>query len=253
VAVLAANAGVWLRYDLLRPHLASMILLLLAAFAISRSSKMGLALVSFLYPLCYTAWQTLWILCVFVAGLLWLFRREKSWFLIIIPPLGLAAGILAHPTFPANLHVWYYQNIVYFLVKDTVSVGVEIYPLTTAQFLFSSGPALLVLLAAFLTTRPWSGAGPVSRNEIICAGFAIPFSILALLSYRFIEYAAPFLACYLFFVINRLCLNPSSAPALRRRRDCFLVSLLVYAAAFNLLIVRITSTPEEKRMAFKST
>ncbi len=253
VAVAAANAGVWLRYDLLRPHLLSMMLLLLAALAISRSSKRGLAFVSFLYPLCYTAWQTLWILCVFVAGILWFFRRERLWYLVLIPPLGLAAGIFAHPAFPANINVWYHQNIVYFLIKNSVSVGVEIYPLTTAQFLLSASPALFFLFAAFFTTYPWTGAGPVSRNEMICAGFAVPFSVLTLLSYRFIEYAAPFLACYFFFLLNRLCLNPKLPSEFRRRRDLLLASLLVYAAGFNFLIARITSAPEEQRVAFKST
>lgn len=232
------NRFVFNRFDLLRPHELSVIVLLWSTYAIGRRRYGWLALLAAMYALSYTAWHALFFLCAGAFCLLWFFRREREPWLIVAPAIGLTAGVLLHPAFPASLRVWYYQNIDYYLSSSAVNVGREIFPLSSAVLLGSSAAGIFLFACAALTSRPWHGARPGGRQELVLGGFAGVFSAMFLLSYRFVEYAAPFLACYAFVAFARLFENPTHDERDRRRRAGLFALLLVLAAAFNFLLFR---------------
>src|SRR5262249_31097388 len=124
-----------LRMIRLRPELLSLLLILVAITLASTHRLKTLGVMAALYALGYTAFQTLLGLCVlFFVYELWVERRA-DWRLVGFPALAIALALLVHPHFPANLRIWFLQNVEFFLRPPPVDVGVEILPRTTRDTL----------------------------------------------------------------------------------------------------------------------
>ncbi|TNF71833.1 MAG: hypothetical protein EP299_10820 [Acidobacteria bacterium] len=192
---------VW-RLTRIRAELLSLLLLLVALALIANRRYRWLAVVGAVFALSYTAFHAFFGLCF----LIFLFRGwvRKRWDLQLplYALLGVVVGLLVHPHFPDNLHVWAVQSFSYFHLKESLDVGVEILAEPTDELLlFNLGwwlGLVVIIGAARRLDRPredtaWSDAFGVA---------ALVFGALFLLMLRFSLYFVPFLTLALLFFLR---------------------------------------------------
>jgi hypothetical protein len=180
-----------LRMIRLRPELLSLLLILVAISLASTHRLKTLGVVAALYALGYTAFQTFLGLCVlFFVYELWVERRA-DWRLVVFPMVGIALALLVHPHFPANLRIWFLQNVEFFVRPTPVDVGAEIQPRTTRDTLLLNLGWWLGLVVLWRSRE--RRAAPVGdrrlRDFTLLATAA--FGLLYVLMARFITYAVP--------------------------------------------------------------
>ena len=135
------------RLCMCRPHLLSLALLALGLGCIIRRYPLRLALVTAVYALSYTGhWQMLGIALWY--DVLYVFldvdgRRRRRWprrLPMLLPVfLGMVAGELVHPNFPANIRGLWYQNVQ--VLAQHWQGGSDLHAMRPAE-LRSFGPAL---------------------------------------------------------------------------------------------------------------
>ena len=199
VLLFATSANFTIRLISLRPESLSLLLLLAGAAAAAQRRGALLGLIAAIYALSYTGFQALLVLCIlwFLAGGWFLRRWEPR--LLIWPLLGAAAGLLLHPQFPANLRVWFVQNVNFHQLRNTLDIGTEILPATTAQVLRLNAGWLAGLLVLWNSSAPGPAAPPGDRSGEIFGIAAACFAGLFLLGERFAVYAVPFVTLALLF------------------------------------------------------
>src|SRR5688572_14819581 len=133
------------RMDQLRPHHLSLILLLLFASAAANRRRAWLVILGALFALSYTAWHLPLGLCGLAFAAFFMLRREFRWELLWAPALGTCIGILLHPGFPDNARIWWIQNVQFFLAKDSLNVGTEIFSAGLAGFALNHWRALATI------------------------------------------------------------------------------------------------------------
>lgn len=193
---LAASGAFVLRFALVRPHLAAIALALVAAWAALRERHLLLAGASFLYPLCYVAWQTPLLLVALAELARLLSGRRPGWRPAAAALAGLAAGILVHPN-TANLLRLTWIVSARILVGTAwahapgFELGQEFQPFHPVEALrWLSVPLALAVAAGVLAWRR-------RRDDPVPLGLALAalaFGLLTLRTSRFLEYLAPFSA-----------------------------------------------------------
>lgn len=189
---MAVTSYFTVRMDQLRPHLLSLVLLLVLAHEVASRRRWSLVVLGFVYALSYTAWQFPLILCAGVFVAFGALRREWRWPLLWAPLLGIVLGVLAHPGFPDNVHVWFLQNVAFFLEKGKLSVAGEAAPLAITALLRGVSAGLLLAAAAAVLRWPWAWAERLRDLDIVLGVFAAATLLLLLTAVRFVEYAVPF-------------------------------------------------------------
>lgn len=200
----------------LRPELLSLVLLLLAAWAMAGRRDLLLGLLVAVYTLGYTAFHALLglIFLAFVAfglreaGADW---RRWPWRMLLYSWIGAGVGLVAHPHFPKNLAVWWVQNFVFFREKAGLDVGTEIRPNTTDVLLMVHlGLFAVVLVLVWAARRVPSAAAPPeptaeqgNRLAIVFAIYAGAFGLLYALMSRFSIYFWPFAALAFLFALEQ--------------------------------------------------
>jgi hypothetical protein len=189
--VFASASQFTLRIVRLRPELLSLLLVLVAVDLAAARRHRALAAVGFVYALSYTAFQTFLGLCgLFFVYTLWVERR-REWGLLLAAVVGVGLGLGLHPQFPANLRVWWVQNVDFFLGPSPVDIGREIEARTTRDTLVLNLGWWIGLLALWRSRTP-AGGPPVSgRLRDVTAIAAAVFGVLTLLMSRFITYSVP--------------------------------------------------------------
>ncbi len=263
LGLLLASAELDWRLVRLRPELLALLLFLLAVAAAGRRHYRLLGVVAFVFALSYTAFQAL----LGLAGLLFLWRgwarRKWDWELVLYPVLGVGLGLVIHPQFPANLHVWWVQNVEFFRYKGTLDVGTEIRPRPTDKMLLDNLGWWPALVALVLAARPLAGGGrarspgAAEDDEAMADAFtlaALVFSGLYLLMGRFVLYALPFATLAVLAELRRRGLAPGSwmrLPGGRSRRaqvPLGVVLILCVTASFPKvwdLVSRLPGSPDE--------
>lgn len=193
---LASSSAFVARFASVRPHLLSIALALLVTDAAARGRARALAVLGFLFPLCYTAWHLPLALFALAA----LGRRlagqpfDRTGALALAA--GLGAGILVHPNFPNTLGLFWVQNVEVLVRRawgDAAGfdLGGEFQPFSARGLLrYVLWPAALAaagLVVAWRRRR--ADAVTVSAALAACA-----MLLLTLRTQRFIEYLAPFAA-----------------------------------------------------------
>lgn len=191
---LAASSAFVFRLALVRPHLLSIALALVISWSAARERWLVLAAACFLFPLCYTAWHLPVVLIVIVEVARWVSEREIKWRALFAGFAGLAAGIVVHPNFPANLELFWIQNVTVLLgtvwtERAGFEMGREFEPFNLASLiLYMLLPAALLAAAAVFAWR--------KRHEDVLppalAAITVGFFIITLRTQRFIEYLVPF-------------------------------------------------------------
>ena len=221
--LLSCSAAFILRLVAVRPHLISIPLSLWIVWACHRKRWGVLGVLSFLFPLSYTAWHLPMILVCIVEGVrclsgvswrggrgmvrsLSLPRPVFEWRGVVAVTVATSAGVLVHPNFPANLELFWIQNFrilfeVSWAAKSGFDLGGEFEAFELADFL-----RFALIPSAFLGVALVSSWRDRQRDGLALA-FAtsgLAFGLLTLGSQRFIEYLAPFAVLALALVAHRL-------------------------------------------------
>ena len=183
------------RVAMTRPHVLSLLLLLVAIALLSERRYFLLGVLGFVYALSYSvAHLVVALALLFNVGLL-LGRERVDLRTVLFPGVGLVLGFLAHPNFPENVRLWCVQTFLaplyaWGFTGAELNQGIELAPPTGRNFLFDMTP-VTVALAASILGYLWRGQRPSARSwTLICiTGF---FLSLTLLSMRFVEYFVPF-------------------------------------------------------------
>lgn len=193
---LVASAAFTFRFALVRPHLLSLALALVIAWACARRRLAVLGAASFLYPLVYVGWPMALGLAVIVEAVRPLAGERPGWRPAAVVGAGLVAGLLAHPNFPEIVRFAWIVNVG--ILVDTAwsgrpgfDLGLEFDPFRAGDALrFLAIPALLAGLSAALAWRR-------RREDALPLAFAACAWVLlamTLRTARFVEYAVPFAA-----------------------------------------------------------
>lgn len=189
------SAELTLRLVRVRPEALSLLLLLLALELAARGRHRALGAVAFVYALTYTAFHAFLGLC-FVWLLQEAWARRRSPDLVGYPLLGTTAGLLLHPHFPHNVHVWLLQNVE--LVHLALPDSGEEFQAASLRYLLHLNSGFVVGLA--LLGAASRRAGPEASTEEARRGSfalsaAIVFGLLVILTMpRFVTYFVPFAA-----------------------------------------------------------
>lgn len=218
--VLLIGSGALFLYRLLmaRGFILSMVLALWGLHALVRRRSALLFVVSFLYPLSYTAFQ----IVLFLVGFHSLVRYPREG-LPAFKPLGIAAagcclGLLAHPNFPDDLYLWWVQNVRVLFLKwvsrEAVPFGGELYPPELHTILHSTTTLVVLLFVGYLAALLWRGER--SESTLFLFLSASFFGVLALLSRRFVEYWAPLTVAFAAFFTTDLMREVNLVDQLRK-------------------------------------
>jgi hypothetical protein len=176
------------RLTYVRPHVVSILILLLGVGAILRRNWWVLALLSFLYVYIYSAPHLLPVVA-FLASVVFSAKEKRlAWEPFLFSLGGMVAGLVVNPYFPRDFG--YLYTVTFKMaarqISSTSITPAELSPLSGLQILVFNLTSLsmlfLSILAVFVVGRKLSAR---SLFLFLTAGF---FLVLLLRSARFIEY-----------------------------------------------------------------
>jgi hypothetical protein len=210
--LLLTSGGFLVRLDPLRPHLFSIILSLLYIHALLRTRLKTIFLISFLYPLSYTAFHLIIIyLSIFIFSCL-IFRKKIEIRLIALSLAGLCGGIIVHPHFPNNLEHFYMVNF-YLMWQNLKGVslgfGGELLPAKTLDFLKDN---FLVMISLFMILILYASRKErkLTPDSFFLLVLTLSFLLLSFVGFRYVEYFVPF--CVLFCAVAATEIFPENEP-----------------------------------------
>jgi hypothetical protein len=224
----------------LRPELLSLLLFLIAIPLASRRRYRLLGLLALASVLTHTGFHALLVACVGWWVFLGVVRRRWEWPLVAYPALGTLLGLWLHPQFPANVRIWWLQNVTRWRVP-LPDAGTEFDPTTLSEILLNDAGlwlGLIILAATFVrsdradrTSEADTRSAALADHCWIAAAF---FGLLFANLTRFGLYFAPLVALALLHEGRRRGLCPGAwvrLPGGRRIRLAVLGSALLLACA----------------------
>jgi hypothetical protein len=190
-----------LRAIRLRPELLALGIAIWIVWALAHKHYRSAALLSFAFTFAHTAFHSLLGLAVLFFAWVWCTERRAEWPMLAATCGGVALAIVAHPQFPANLHVFWVQNVEFFRLKDRLDVGGEFQPHTLGSLLQLDGLFWLGLLALARSSAPGdrnaAPSGSARRMASFCWIATAAFGALFVQMGRFATLVMPFaaLAC----------------------------------------------------------
>jgi hypothetical protein len=245
-------AGVWtlllltcsefvFRLVLVRPHLLSITLALILAWASARGRLRIAAIVAFLFPLSYVAFWQIPLIVIAAAESARLLAGERArWKPALIVLAGIAAGVAVHPN-TANLLGMNWIHMVNVLIENAwgkkpefENIAKEFNPYTVEQW----GRYLLIvtLMAGSALVLGWRERRK-DAMPLAVAIAAVLFGLLTARSLRFVEYFAPF---------SVAALAITSRPLAKRRLAPALLGVsLLYLLTFGMEPFKIIASKTE--------
>ena len=222
------------RFVQVRPHLLSIALALVIAWAYARDRRRILALAAVIYPLAYVAfWQIPLIIIVAVESARLLAGERARWKPAITVLVGLAVGVALHPN-ARNLLAINWIHMVDVLVQNAWGRKVEF---DMAREFNPYAPyewGMYLVVSVFMTGSAaviaWRGRKG-SSVPLALSLAALLFCLLTVKSGRFTEYFIPF-SVLAFAVATRTSGAMFSAPVLA-------VISLLYTLAFSIPIYQV--------------
>ena len=189
------------RVCMVRPHVLSLILILLFIESLWTENPWKVLIISLIYPLTYTAAHFLIFIAIIYVAVLWIHQRVLKINLLLLTFVGVVGGLVLHPQFPNNLETWYVQNALlpvfnwgnkqeFWFVSEVKSLPVWAFIGVNSITLLLFSITVVVLI---LNRRNLSS---LFLFIFILASVFLGMTIFAI---RFVEYWVPFtvLACAL--------------------------------------------------------
>jgi hypothetical protein len=202
--LLAGGGFFWWRWLVPRPQVLSAAILLWSLHFLINGKRKGFAALSFLYPLSYVAAFLPQVFAAVRWSYLKVHERRSDGGVLAAGLVAYALGMIVHPNFPKNLTYFWVQNFyVMFLGLTTrvnLSLGNELLPLDTRQFLGGNAPLianLLVLAYAAMHRRR-----PLSERTRVLFPVAVILLLLTCASKRFLEYSVPVATLFCAFLFT---------------------------------------------------
>lgn len=178
------------RLSSIRPHVLSILILLLGIRAILKRKWWVLAALSFVYAYSYSAPVLLPVVALIASAAFSLSEKRVVWQPFAYSLGGLAAGLVVNPYFPRDIY-YLYTVLFKMAARQSSIVPSELLPLLSSQILtiniVSLGVLFLGVLAALATGKKLSG------NGLFLFATTGLFFGLVMLSFRYMEYW-PFVA-----------------------------------------------------------
>jgi hypothetical protein len=192
VALLPATlAGpVYQRLLSIRPHVLSILILLVGLWTILRKKWWLLGAVSFLYAYSYSAPVLLPAVALIASVAFSVEEKKPAWRPFVFSFGGLVAGLVLNPFFPHDIR-YLYAVLFKMAVRDLAAAPVELQPLASAEVLSMNVVSFAALFAGLLAVltmgRRLSGKG------LFFFATTGAFFVLLMVSFRYVEYW-PFVA-----------------------------------------------------------
>ncbi len=235
-----AGAGVLfhLRVSLTRPHLLSILLVVMAAGALLRRHRPLLLGLAVLFPLAYTAAHMLLALCL-VYGVARLATRQGfPWREFALVLGGTVIGLLLHPHRENLFYLWRLQNIqVVSNAFDRLgALAVEFLPPDGRLLLVDVGPLFLGVLGTGLAFSLLGKKASLATVFFFLASVAYLFLFLNIR--RFVEYWVPFSILFMAAAAKDLLQGFDAKAWLKRHRVWGGVAIMVFIGVLSGSILR---------------
>jgi len=191
------------RVGLLRAIVPAAAIALLGATAILKRRRAGIGIAAGLYALTHIAWQLLPGIAVIHDVTAGLRRRRPVWEATPAAVAGTLCGVILNPGFPANLKLWYVQNVSVLSLSwsgaaERLGMANELRSLPSLRLLRDNpGPfvftaiGIVALLSALRRDARRPSTGTLTLGMVTLGLLALSFKSL-----RFIELWAPFSALF---------------------------------------------------------
>ena len=229
------NSNFLQRMCMIRPHVLSVLLILLFVESLWNRRLWKLLLISVLYPLAYTAAHFLVFITLIYVAILWIHQRELKMSFLLLTLVGITFGLVIHPQFPNNLKTWYVQNALlpvfnwgnnqeFWFVGEVKSQPISTFIGVNGITLFLWGIAMTFLI---LNRRNLSS---ISVFIFILASI---FLVMTIVSMRFVEYWMPFTA--LSVALGITAISPLKSSVLKTGLKIGYVGLLSFSLVMYVL------------------
>ncbi len=181
------------RLQEVRPHLLSILLLLLGLHALLQSRWRLLAILGFIYSWSYAAPHLLVVFAAIHAVALKAAGERWEWRGLAASAGGVLAGLVINPYVPNDLSQWWIINVRIMIEAwssgGPVRLGEEFQPVSTRSLLLSSTLVGISFIGAFLMAA--HAPASISRRSKILLAWAVGGFAMYCMSAKFIEYFAP--------------------------------------------------------------
>ena len=198
LALLVSSTMLLYRAGLLRSHVVAISIAVLGTAAIVRERRLGTAVASAAYAYTHTGWHLLPGFALLYDAIGSLLRRRARFDATAFSLMGTAVAVVLNPYFPANLRLWWVQNVDVLVMawspsSPNLSLGTEYLPASATLLLYYNfGPALFTLAGILLALGAWRGGLGAAAVPLTFGAVTLGFLALSLASRRFIEFWASF-------------------------------------------------------------
>lgn len=248
LALLGVSEAFLYRMSITRAQSLSLGVLALGLAWMLEGKYKHLAVLSFFYVWMYDAFPLMLALAGVQVVAVYLIERRVDVRPLTWVGVGILAGLIINPYFPANLIFTYHHLLPKLADATSVSVGNEWYPYDTAQLLENSLPALAVFAGGAIAL----GLSEKKMDARTAASFllALLFGLMLFKARRFIEYFPPFALIFAAFAFAPLFENsPVLKLQLRSQVQFGVYSVLL--AAF-VIAGATSSIPQTQAQISKS-
>ncbi len=202
LALLGVSEAFLYRMSITRAQSLSLGVLALGLAWMLEGKYKHLAVLSFFYVWMYDAFPLMLALAGVQVVSVYLIERQVDVRPLTWVSVGILAGLIINPYFPANLIFTYHHLLPKLADATSVSVGNEWYPYDTGQLLENSLPAL----AAFAGGAIALGLSGKKMDARTATSFllALLFGLMLFKARRFIEYFPPFALIFAAFAFAPL-------------------------------------------------
>jgi hypothetical protein len=201
VALLAISSPFLYRMLMIRTQAMAILLLLMTLHVLFRKQYYWLAILAFAFTWLYNGFIFLPAMVILYAVSAWVSDRQLTWQPVVFAVGGMLLGLIINPYFPQNISFVFDHLGEKIDLAESIKVGSEWYPYTTAALLEHSLGAMLAMVIGILA----SGLRHIKRDRV--ETFLLMLALLTLYmlfrSRRFIEYFPIFSLLFCTVVVGR--------------------------------------------------
>jgi hypothetical protein len=202
-------------------------------FCAAWNKPSALGIVAFLFTESYHGAVVIGLIVVAVVAAQALHDRQVRTRLVFASIVGVAAGLLLSPWFPANVRYMLFHTVFKTTQASMALVGNEWLPVTWMHILLESWPAHAILasglaMATMAARRDARGWRVVAPDTLAALAISVAFLAMYKFGWRFVEYYAPFavLSAALAWRDALVADTPARRPLRQRGLAAVLVALI---------------------------